>query len=384
MRAWWGSLSLRARLAVAFGAMAAGALVFLLAIVARTLGAEALTQGKILPAAGFAFAVFFVGGWFVAAWCLREIGRLAARASSAFPGGAGVGRQWGESPPPPARIPMELEGLAALLRREAERRDQLLCELQRFTANAAHELRTPLTALRTTGEVALRQASLGRASDGDTLREALETVLEEAQRMSVLLERLLRLARLESEVVRLRPVSLAEHLANWREALRVLEEEKQLAVQIDCPAADGGAALRVVTDPALLGHAVTNVLHNAIQYSPLGGRVGVSVRVEAGAIAIAISDEGPGIAAEDQGRIFERFYRGGGAKGRGASGTPQGGSGLGLCIAKAAVERLGGRLSLRSGVSRPAALRPATDEAAAAHAAVGGSGAEFTIWLPRS
>jgi signal transduction histidine kinase len=173
MRAWWGSLSLRARLAFAFGAMAAGALLFLLAIVARTIGTENLVQGKILPATLFVLGVFFSGGWFVAGWCLREIGRLGARAS-ASPASSTSSADAGMA------LPAELEGLAALLRRETARHDRVLAELKRFTADAAHELRTPLTALRTTGEVALRAA--GDAPDVVAnpvqLRAALEIMLE--------------------------------------------------------------------------------------------------------------------------------------------------------------------------------------------------------------
>src|SRR6202035_2114920 len=99
-----------------------------------------LGHGKILPTAIFALAAFFVGGWFIAGWCLAVISRLGARIN--------------EEPPRP--LPAELQGLAALLRREAQKRDELLQELRRFTADASHELRTPLTALRTVGEVALR------------------------------------------------------------------------------------------------------------------------------------------------------------------------------------------------------------------------------------
>jgi len=311
MRAWWGALSLRARLAL---------------------------------------VVFFLGGWFVAAWCLREIGKLAARAQS----------QTEVSPSTTTDIiPAELEGLATLLRREAERHDRLLAELQRFTADAAHELRTPLTALRTTGEVALRHAT-GRASDGDRLCEAMETMLEEAATMSALLERLLRLARLESQAVQLRTVALAEHLTSWREGLLILAEEKQVAVELESPSDRTASSLSIVTDPGLLGHAVTNLLHNAIQHSPTGSTVRLTIRAPAAAddVSIAIRDEGPGIATKDQARIFERFYR----VNRSHAQTGNG-HGLGLCIAKAAVERLGGRLTLHS---------------------TPGAGAEFTITLPRN
>ncbi|KXU37182.1 histidine kinase [Cephaloticoccus primus] len=350
MKAWWGALSLRARLALAFAAMAAGALIFLLAIVARTLGTAALAEGKILPAAAFALGVFFLGGWFVAEWCLRELGKLAAKARSQTMLPDLRALTLGDSPAAP--IPAELEGLAALLRQEAARHDRLLGELQRFTADAAHELRTPLTALRTTGEVALS----GHA-DAATLREAIGTMLEEAVAMSALLERLLRLARLEAKAVEPRTLALAEHLAAWREQVLVLAEEKQVEVELDCPRGTG--ELSVFTDAALLGHAVTNLLHNAIQHSPPGSRIKIAVRhshpneAQAGGTSIAISDQGPGIRPEDQARVFERFYRVDKSRTR-ASGPSSGGHGLGLCIAKTAVERLGGTLTLRSAVGRGA------------------------------
>ncbi len=85
MRAWWGRLSLQARLAAAFGALATGALIFLLAIVARTIGIERLMEGKILPTTIAVLILFFIGGWFVAGWCLDEIGRLGARISEKNP-----------------------------------------------------------------------------------------------------------------------------------------------------------------------------------------------------------------------------------------------------------------------------------------------------------
>ena len=325
MRVWWGALSLRARLALAFGAMAAAALIFLLAIVARTLGPQSLAQGKILPASFFALVVFFLGGWFVAEWCLREIGRLAAKARAT----------------PAMPVPAELEGLAALLRRETERHDRLLAELRRFTADAAHELRTPLTALRTTGEVALRNEA-----DAQTLREALGTMLEESQRMSGLLERLLRLARLESEtlVLEMRSLQLSEYLAEWREGLLVLAEEKALSLELEC-----SSDLSIVADASLLGHAVTNLLYNAIRHGPTGSRVRIEARANDGSVFIAISDQGPGIAPAHHSRVFERFYRVDTSRARDA-----GGHGLGLCIAKTAVERLGGTISLQSSVGEGA------------------------------
>jgi len=319
MKAWWGRLSLRARLAWAFGAMAAGALIFLLAIVAHTIGPERLAEGKIIPTLVAVLAVFFIGGWFVAGWCLDEIGRLGARISSKA-----------EHP-----LPAELEGLAALLRREAQKHDRLLAELRRFSADASHEFRTPLTALRTVGEVALRQAS-----DTAALREAIGSMLEEAQRMNALVAQLLRLARLESDElpIQRRTVDLGQHLAAARDSVAVLAEEKGVKLNLDCP-----PGIRATADVTLLMHAVVNLLDNAIRHSPAGGLIVLSGSSGAGEVAIAVADQGPGIAPEHRERIFERFYRVDPSRPR-----PDGGAGLGLCIAKTAIERMDGCITVES------------------------------------
>lgn len=329
MKAWWGKLSLRSRLAGAFGLLAAAALIFLLAIVARTLGAASLMQGKILPAAFFVLAAFFIGGWFVAGWCLNAISRLGARIN--------------EKPPRP--LPAELEGLAALLRREAQKRDRPLEELRRFTAHASHELRTPLTALRSVGEVALR----GNGDDPIALRDTIGSMLEEVQRMNALVERLLRLARVESEglAVQARRVQLTTHLAALCDGVRVLAEEKNIQIRVEC-----SRQLDLTTDVALLGHAVTNLLLNAIQHSPPDSVVIVNARGESNHVVIEVSDHGVGIPSEHQMRIFERFYRIDTSR----SGD-QSGFGLGLPIAKSAIERLGGTINLSSEFGHGATFR---------------------------
>jgi signal transduction histidine kinase len=327
-RAWWGRLSLRARLAGAFALLAAAALIFLLAIMARTIGIENLERGKILPTALFVLAVFFLGGWLVAGWCLAEISQLGARIN--------------EKPPRP--LPAELEGLAALLRREAQKRDRLLQELRRFTADASHELRTPLTALRTVGEVALRDES----ALPEKLRDAIGSMLEETQRMNALVERLLRLARVESEglPVQARSIQLGLHLLAWRDAVAILAEEHRVRLRLECP-----RELAVITDAELLGHAMVNLIHNAIRHSPPDGIVAVCAREATTLVEIEVADLGPGIAPEHHARLFERFYRVDTARSR-----EHGGFGLGLCIAKTAVERLGGTIAVRSGPGQGASF----------------------------
>jgi signal transduction histidine kinase len=329
MKEWWGRLSLRMRLASAFGLLAAGALVFLLAIIARTLGLASVAHGKILPTTIFVLAAFFVGGWFVAGWCLAEISRLGARIN--------------EKPPRP--LPAELQGLAALLRREAQKRDELLQELRRFTADASHELRTPLTALRTVGEVALRAGN----GDPSVLRDTIGSMLEETQRMNALVERLLRLARVESEALTIHPrrVRLSQLLTLLWDSVAVLAEEKNIRLHLEC-----SRELQLITDDTLLGDAITNLLHNAVRHTPPDSVVTVAARDNGESVVVEVSDQGSGVPREHQARIFERFYRVDTA--RSLNG---GGFGIGLCIAKTAVERLSGVIELSSGTMGGATFR---------------------------
>lgn len=321
MKAWWGRLSLRARLAGAFGLMAAGALLFLLALQARTLGVDSLRQGKILETTIAVLAAFFIGGWFVAGWCLEAISRLGVRINEARPA---------------KNLPIELEGLAGLLRREAQRRDRLLAELRRFTADASHELRTPLTALRTVGEVALRERTAGTGM----LREAIATMLEETQKMNRLIERLLLLARVESDglPVNVQSIPLAETLAGFRESLLPLAEEKGQQIEVRC-----APELRVLADADLLRHIVLNLAQNALRHSPRDSTVRwlAGTETERAIVWVEVCDEGPGIPLAHREHIFERFNRADQARSR-----DDGGVGLGLCIAKAAAERMKGSIEL--------------------------------------
>src|SRR5439155_15704467 len=116
----------------------------------------------------------------------------------------------------------------------------------------------------------------------------------------------------------------------------VLAEERRQTLQVEADV----AVLRSV-DPLVLRQAVTNLVDNAIKYGPQGSRVTVAVGERDGSATIAVTDEGPGIAAEHRDHVFERFYRVDPAR-------PRGGAGLGLAIAKWAVEAHGGRIELDS------------------------------------
>ncbi len=206
--------------------------------------------------------------------------------------------------------------------------------LKQFTADASHELRTPLTALRTVGEVALREEG-----DVAVLCETIGSMLEEAQRLNDLIDSLLLLARGDSEQqLAIEAVELAGFVEQLHEWVDVLAAEKGQVIETEV---DLELSLR--TDPRLLRHALSNLLHNAVFYSPEQSTIRISAERRGLELFIAVCDEGPGIAPEDQKKIFERFYRVDKARSR-----EGGGFGLGLAIAQMSVQRLGGRLELKS------------------------------------
>lgn len=241
-----------------------------------------------------------------------------------------------------ARLPIanpedELGRLAGVFNHTLARLEQSFEQLRRFTADASHELRTPLASIRSVGEVGLQK-------DGsrEEYREVIGSMLEEVNRLTRLVDALLTMSRADAGQLKLRPtVFPLMELAREAAALfEVLTEEKgqQLVIHGDEQAVVEG-------DRLFLRQAVVNILHNAVKYTPAHGRIAMDVRTEAadGRVAITIADSGPGIPADDCARVFDRFYRVDSARTRDA-----GGAGLGLSIAKWAVEANGGRIRLDS------------------------------------
>jgi len=289
-----------------------------------------------VPLAGL---LAFVGGWWLARRSLWPIRDMAARADE-------ITARSLEQRLPVANPHDELGRLGLVFNNTLRRLENSFAELRRFAADASHELRTPLTALRAAGEIALRDAS-----DPDRLKEAIAAMLADAQRMQDLVDALLELARAETDrtLVRRTPVDLAVFAGNAIESIRVLADEKGLALRYDAP--PGG--LCIATDAALLRHAVLNLLDNAIRHTPPGGTVALRLHREAlGRATLLVEDDGEGIAPEHHPYLFDRFYRVDKTRSRAT-----GGAGLGLAIARAAVERLNGRISVDSTLGGGALFR---------------------------
>jgi len=239
----------------------------------------------------------------------------------------------------------ELGRLASVFNETLTRLEASFAELQRFTADASHELRSPLTALRAVGEVALRDGH-----DPAMLRETIGSMLEEAERLTDLVDALLTLARMDATKsgATLEEVNIATLLEEIRDQFEVLASEKgqTLAVTSD-------HNVSVHADRTLLRLALVNLVHNAIRHSPSSSKISLAAARRPHGIEISVSDTGPGIAPEYQEKIFEPFFRLDKARSRSGGG----GVGLGLAIARRAVERTGGRIIVESKSNRGSVFR---------------------------
>lgn len=222
-----------------------------------------------------------------------------------------------------------------LARRAVEPIGLAFARQRAFVADASHELRTPLTLIRATTEYVQRLPDASRA-----VREELGGVLEEIDATSRLVDDLLLLARLDSAELPLQRehVDLGAVVGAAATSLTPLAEAAKLSLTVEAP-----PGMTVNADTGRIRQVVRILLDNAIAYTPLGGSVRVTVERHGGRGRVAVRDTGPGIAAAEHARVFDRFYRADRARSR-----KTGGTGLGLPIARALVLAHGGEIGLES------------------------------------
>jgi len=215
----------------------------------------------------------------------------------------------------------DFDQLSATLNEMLARIEGLVASISRVSDNIAHELRTPLTRLRAELE------ELAGADDPGEVRERTGAALEEAQRLQSMFEALLRIARLQSgQKEAYRPIDLSRILEDVVELHRPAAEDRPLGF-ITRIAPD----LSIHGDRDLVFQMVSNLLDNAIKFTPPGGAICLEGRPRGGGVEVSVADTGPGVSPEERGRVLERFYRGG--RGEAA------GFGLGLSLVAAAAER---------------------------------------------
>jgi heavy metal sensor kinase len=238
----------------------------------------------------------------------------------------------------------ELGQLASTLNDMIDRLDKAFKRQRQFTGDASHELRAPLTIIDAESSLALQ-----RDRTKNEYRQSLETVAQEAQHMSHIVDQLLMLARADSgqETYLFEPLNVGQLVAKLGSDIEPLCREKGLKYQAGLM-----ANLIIDADHDHLRQSLLNILDNAIRYTPSGGRIEVSVRAYGETALITISDTGPGIPPEDLPHIFDRFYRVDKARSRG-----DGGSGLGLAIARHIVTAHGGWIEAASTVGEGSTFR---------------------------
>jgi two-component system OmpR family sensor kinase len=237
----------------------------------------------------------------------------------------------------------ELVRLATVFNVTLDRLQGSFDALDRFVADASHELRTPLTTLRSVGEVGLR-----RGRTVEEYREIIGSMLEEAQRLQLLIQRLLELASAEggAQPGHRSPVQIDEYAAACVSEIGILAEYKQQQITLD------GGPCTLVTDPVLFRQALQNLLDNAIKYSPDSTVIQVRIHEEADTVEVSVTDEGPGISPENRAHLMDRFFRPDRARGRNS-----GGFGLGLSITKAYMRVIGGSLQFEPAQPRGSTFR---------------------------
>ena len=249
----------------------------------------------------------------------------------------------------------ELSALAVSFNELLSRLDQSFDSMRRFVQDASHEIRTPLAVIRGEADV-----SLANDRSAGEYKESLTIIQEESRRLSRLVEDLLNLARADAGrvQVQLQQLYINELLADCCRSLQPLAAARK--IQLLCHAAEDVA---LKGDEELLRRMISNLIDNAIRYTPAGGKVSAAIETCGPEVRVLVSDTGVGIAPEAAGHVFERFYRVDQARSRHKPETISGGFGLGLSIVKWIAEAHHAAVELSS--------QP-------------GAGSTFTVRLPRA
>ncbi|MDQ8182139.1 ATP-binding protein [Pelagicoccus sp. SDUM812005] len=280
-----------------------------------------------------------LGGWWLAGKAIRPIQSISRTASRIAEGNLNE------------RISLsgkdsELDQLSRVLNHTFDRLNATLEQQRQFTADASHELRTPLTILLSESH-RMRKREIPRSSED--YQESFELCHEAAERMRNLVESLLLLARQDSNPPGTEGIDcdLATVLAESISLIKPLAESKGIRLKSELP------SMLIRANPELLSVVFNNLIGNAVQHHGGKGRVQVKVEANERAAVVRVIDDGPGISPEDLPRIFDRFYR----VDRSRSDSQAGHSGLGLALAKAIVENVGGRIEVASVVGKGSEFR---------------------------
>lgn len=280
----------------------------------------------VLGALGLGALLGAAGAWVLAGLFLAPVHRLAAAVAGIEAGSLHQRVDAGVSDPDLGRLTAAFNAMLDRLEASFERQ-------RAFVARASHALRTPLATVLAQTEVALR-----RDREAPAYRAALEDIAESARASGQVVEGLLAASRADAARERLRPAVLpvAPLLDEVRRLFALRAEQAELTLEVEAP-----EGLEIHADPGRLRELLAALLDNALRYTPKGGRVGLRAEPRPGAVRVEVWDTGPGVEADERGRIFERFQRG-----RAAERSAASGSGLGLAVVAALAEAHRARVSV--------------------------------------
>lgn len=247
-----------------------------------------------------------------------------------------------------ARIMHRLERLYDVLAADRKRLDAERGALQTLVSDISHQTKTPLANLKM-----LNETLLDRHLDEEEQRAFLKASAGQLEKLDFLIQALVKSSRLETGLISLekKMAPIDETVAQALEGVLAILEQKNLHLQVDCP-----ASLTVCHDRRWTAEALFNLLDNAVKYTPSGGHLSVRVEDWEAHVKIDVSDDGPGIPESLQGAIFQRFVRG-------PMAHDSDGIGLGLYLAREIISREGGYIQLTSAP---------------------GKGATFSVFLPKA
>ena len=302
-------------------------------------------MGTFLGVLGImALAALLLGLWF---WldARRTVRRLDRMLSTAIDGGFGE-ESFDESAPSAleSRMARFLNGSARSLRGLQRQRESI----QRLLSDISHQTKTPLANLRLYSSLLMEEELTPRQ------REQAQVIFQQSEKLSFLIETLVKLSRLETDVLAVTPKSqpLSPLLERAASQAKAAAEQKGIALQLHL---QQQAEMKALYDLRWTAEALGNLLDNAVKYTPPGGCIQVSATQYELFCRIDVRDNGIGIAEEEQAQIFGRFYRGRQVR-------EQEGLGIGLYLAREIAQKQGGYLKLSS--------RP-------------GQGSTFSLYLPR-
>ena len=273
-------------------------------------------------------ALFSAGlGWLVARRGLLPLRQVTAVAAS-------ISAASLQERIPLAAVPLELQQLAASFNAMLARLDDAFMRLSNFSADIAHELRTPLSNLMTQTEVVLAQPR-----DSEAYQETLYANLDDCKRMARMIDDMLFLAKADNGLIvpEQQPVALDVEVEKLFEYYRLLADERGISLQLH-----GHAVVR--GDVLMLHRALSNLLSNALRYTPAGASIQVELEQNANGSALRLSNPGPTIAGEHLERLFDRFYRADPAR---REGSPHN-AGLGLAITRSIIHAHQGQIHCTS------------------------------------